>query len=166
MPLFPCPVGWPRPLPSLYVIVRDAFADEMRAVAACYEWLFDPPGMRPPQWDEGVAVARLREAVESDRSAVLVADVDSQIIGVCTVYLDIVSVRFGQRCWIEDLAVHPEWRSRGVGAGLMDAAAQWARDHGASHLELDSAEARERAHRFYERRRPAWTSRCFGWTLT
>ena len=166
MPLFPWPVARPRPLPSLDVIVRDALADEMRAVAAGYEWLFDPPGMRPPQWDEGVAVVRLREAVESDRSAVLVADVDSQIIGVCTVYLDIVSVRFGQRCWIEDLAVHPELRSRGVGAGLMDAAAQWARDHGASHLELDSAEARERAHRFYERRRPAWTSRCFGWTLT
>jgi GNAT superfamily N-acetyltransferase len=150
----------------LYVIVRDALADEAQAVAGCYEWLFDPPGMRPPQWDEGVAVARLREAVESDRSAVLVADVDSQIIGVCTVYLDIVSVRFGQRCWVEDLAVHPEWRSRGVGAKLMDAAEQWARDRGASHLELDSAEVRERAHRFYERRRPTWTSRCFGWMLT
>jgi GNAT superfamily N-acetyltransferase len=154
------------PLPSLYVIVRDALADEAQAVAGCYEWLFEAPGMRPPQWDRGVAVARLREAVESDRSAVLVADVDSQIIGVCTVYLDIVSVRFGQRCWIEDLAVDPEWRSRGAGAKLMDAAEQWARDRGASHLELDSAEVRERAHRFYERRRPTWTSRCFGWTLT
>lgn len=148
------------------MIVRDARAYEAEAVAGCYEWLFDPPGTRPPQWDESIAAARLRDAVESDRSAVLVADADSQIIGVCTVYLDIVSVRFGQRCWIEDLAVDPEWRSRGAGAKLMDAAEQWARDRGASHLELDSAESRERAHRFYERRRPAWTSRCFGWTLT
>jgi GNAT superfamily N-acetyltransferase len=150
----------------LYVIVRSGRAAEAEAVAACFEWLFAPPGIRPSQWDEAVAAARLREAVEGDGSAVLVAEVDSQIVGVCTVYLDIVSVRFGQRCWIEDLAVDPDWRSQGVGTELMDAAEHWARDHGASHLELDSAEVRERAHRFYERRRPTWTSRCFGWMLT
>jgi GNAT superfamily N-acetyltransferase len=148
------------------MIVRDALADEIRAVAACYQWLFDPPGLRPPQWDEEVAIARLREAVAGERSAVLVANVDSEIIGICTAYLDIVSVRFGQRCWVEDLAVNPDWRSRGVGARLMDAVEEWARDRGASHLELDSADGRARAHRFYERRRPTWTSRCFGWTLT
>ena len=138
----------------------------MPAVTACYEWLFDPPGTRPPHWNDAVAVARLQEAGANERSAVLVAEADSQIVGICTVYLDIMSVRFGQRCWIEDLAVHPDWRSRGVGASLMDTAEQWARERAASHLELDSGDARMRAHQFYERRQPTWTSRCFGWMLT
>jgi GNAT superfamily N-acetyltransferase len=155
-----------RPVDTLSsVIVRDARADELPAVVECYDWLFDPPGIRPPDWHEAVAIARLQAASAGERSAVLVTEAARQIVGFCTIYLDIMSVRFGQRCWIEDLAVHPDWRSRGVGAALMDAAAGWATAHGASHLELDSSDLRVRAHQFYERRRPSWTSRCFGWVL-
>jgi GNAT superfamily N-acetyltransferase len=90
---------------------------------------------------------------------------EGDIVGFCTAYLDIVSVRFGQRCWVEDLAAHPSWRSRGIGTLLLDAACGWARERGASHIELDSGDARHRAHQFYERRSPSSMSRCFGWTL-
>jgi GNAT superfamily N-acetyltransferase len=75
------------------------------------------------------------------------------------------SVRFGPRVWIEDLAVHPDHRSRGIGKALLDAAKDWARARGATHLELDSSFARQDAHRFYERERPSWSSRSFGWQL-
>ena len=46
-----------------------------------------------------------------------------------------------------------------------DAAKEWARERGATHLELDSGDARTDAHRFYERERPSWTSRQFSWEL-
>jgi hypothetical protein len=52
-----------------------------------------------------------------------------------------------------------------VGTVLLDVACDWARKNGASHIELDSGDARHRAHRFYEARQPSWTSRCFGWVL-
>ena len=70
-----------------------------------------------------------------------------------------------QRARVEDLAVDPERRSGGVGKQLLDAAKDWARSRGATHLELDSGEAREAAHRFYEREQPSWRSICFGWEL-
>jgi GNAT superfamily N-acetyltransferase len=149
----------------LDVEVRPARAEELAAVVAAYEWLFAPPGSRPPVWDAEVAVRRLRDTSGGQRSEVLVAAAGDRIVGICTAYLDIVSVRFGQRCWIEDLATDPDWRSRGVGTLLMDAACEWARERGASHIELDSGDARLRAHRFYESRQPSWTSRCFGWIL-
>jgi len=41
----------------------------------------------------------------------------------------------------------------------------WAREHGAAHLELDSAFTRVDAHRFYERTEPSWDARSFGWVL-
>ena len=41
----------------------------------------------------------------------------------------------------------------------------WARERGATHLELDSAETRTDAHRFYERENPSWRSICFAWEL-
>jgi GNAT superfamily N-acetyltransferase len=75
------------------------------------------------------------------------------------------SVRFGHRVWVEDLAVDPGRRSQGVGKLLLDAAKDWARARGATHLELDSAETRADAHRFYEREGPSWRSVCFAWEV-
>ncbi|MGO9954849.1 MAG: GNAT family N-acetyltransferase [Solirubrobacteraceae bacterium] len=106
----------------------------------------------------------LRRAVASHAASVLIAEHDDEW-GVCTVYEDLESVRFGKRAWIEDLAVDPERRSLGIGNNLLDAAKDWARARGATHLELASAEARTDAHRFYERELPSWRSICFGWEL-
>jgi GNAT superfamily N-acetyltransferase len=92
-------------------------------------------------------------------------DESGELIGFCTAYQDVHSVRFGYRAWVEDLAVHPDRRSMGVGKGLLDAAKDWARERGATHLELDSADTRTDAHRFYERERPSWRSVCFAWEL-
>ena len=87
------------------------------------------------------------------------------VVGFATVYLDIVSVRFGQRAWVEDLAVAPQRRSSGIGKALLDATKTWARDHGAVWLGLESGAARVDAHRFYEREGPDGWSRSFRWTL-
>lgn len=83
-----------------------------------------------------------------------------------TVALDIRSLRFGQRAWVEDLAVDPSRRSAGLGKRLLDAAKAWARERGAPHLELDSAFGRGDARRIDERERPSWDARSFGWGLT
>ena len=73
------------------------------------------------------------------------------MVGFATIYLDLVSVRFGQRAWIEDLAVAPDRRSQGVGDALLSRAKTWARDCGAQRLGLESGADRLDAHRFYER---------------
>jgi GNAT superfamily N-acetyltransferase len=146
-------------------VIRAARSDELAALVAGYEWLFAPPGSRPPQWDEARAAERLRALLDSADGEVLVAEADGAIVGICTVALDLVSVRFGQRAWVEDLAVHPDHRSAGHGKALLDAAKAWGRERGASHLELDSGEARTDAHRFYDREQPSWRSISFGWEL-
>lgn len=145
--------------------VRPAESGEVDAIVPLYEWLFATPGSRPPQWDAGNAAERLEAAIVAQSSTVLVAADDDRLVGLCTAYLDLVSVRFGKRCWVEDLAVDPGMRSRGVGKSLLGAALDWARDNGASHLELDSADARKDAHRFYIREGATNLSRSFGWWL-
>jgi GNAT superfamily N-acetyltransferase len=146
--------------------IRDAGRDEIEALLPLYEWLFAPPGREPPGWEPERARRALLEAIEEPRSAILVAeDDDGDLVGICSAYLDLNSVRYGQRCWVEDLAVDPERRSEGVGKALLDAAKDWAREHGATHLELDSGDARHDAHRFYERERPAWAGRQYSWLL-
>ena len=137
---------------------------DLPALVAAYDWLLAPPGVRPPDWSPAVATGRLEATMADPRAAVLVAD-ENTVVGFATVYLDIVSVRFGQRAWVEDLAVAPYRRSSGIGKALLDAGKVWARDHGAAWLELQSGSARLDAHRFYEREGPDGSARSFKWKL-
>jgi GNAT superfamily N-acetyltransferase len=133
------------------VEIRAAQPSEEESLLAAWEWLFEPPGRRPASWEERRARVALREAMESRDALVLVASADDGIVGFCTAYYTIHTVRFGPRVWVEELAVHPRWRSRGIGSRLLATAKDWARERGAYHLKLDSALARTDAHRFYER---------------
>lgn len=119
----------------------------------------------PLGWDPGRAREAIAEAIEAERSTVLVAEQRGELLGFCSAYVELNSVRYGLRCWVEDLAVSPEHRSQGVGKALLDAAKSWARERGATHLELDSGLARRDAHRFYEREGPAWQGLQYSWTL-
>jgi GNAT superfamily N-acetyltransferase len=146
-------------------LIREARTEDVTGLVAAYEWLFAPPGGRPPRWDPERAAERLQALIDGADGEVFVGDADGAVVGLCTVALDLDSVRYGRRAWVEDLAVHPDHRSAGYGKALLDAAKEWGRAHGATHLELDSGEARADAHRFYEREGPSWKSICFGWEL-
>ena len=145
--------------------IRPARSDEAALVVPLYDWLFAPPGGMAPGWDPVVAGERLAALIDSATSEVLLALDDEVVVGFGTIAIDLLSVRFGPRAWVEDLAVDPTARSTGVGKALLDALRSWAAEHGATHLELDSGDARVDAHRFYDREQPTWTSRCFAWWL-
>jgi GNAT superfamily N-acetyltransferase len=147
------------------MLVREARPDEAALVVGLYPLLFAPPGGPPPTWDPVVAEDRVRALLEADDATVLLAEVEGTVAGFGTIALDIRSVRYGQRAWVEDLAVDPSFRSQGAGKALLDALKDWAVTHGATHLELDSGDGRLDAHRFYEREQPSWTARSFGWWL-
>jgi GNAT superfamily N-acetyltransferase len=148
--------------------IQAAAPDEADAVVAMYQWLFEPPAAEPPGWDPQRAAAVVRRVAASPRAEVLVArqaEEAEEYVGLCTVYLDVESVRFGQRAWVADLAVHPGYRSCGIGKRLLDGAKAWARARAATHLSLDTSDAREHAQRFYQRELPSWRSACYSWVL-
>jgi GNAT superfamily N-acetyltransferase len=145
--------------------VRAASSDEVERVLGMYEWLFAPPGSLPPGWDPDRARGAIAEAIADEDSTILVAEHRGELLGFCSAYIELNSVRYGVRCWVEDLAVSPERRSEGAGKALLDAAKEWARERGATHLELDSGEARADAHRFYDREEPSWRGYQYSWLL-
>jgi GNAT superfamily N-acetyltransferase len=148
---------------SADIVIREAGEADIEAFLDGYEWLFAAPGSRPQDWERAVAGERLRETIGSDGSLALLADADGGVVGICTAYIDLLSIRYGLRCWVEDLAVDPGFRSAGIGARLLDRAREWATERGATHLELDSGEARVDAHRFYEREGAGIRAISFGW---
>ena len=45
-----------------------------RRVVQTYKWLFEPPGMRPARWEQGLATTALRRVIASPDAVALVAE--------------------------------------------------------------------------------------------
>jgi len=131
--------------------VRAATLDDEVAVLALLEELFEPPGVKATGYTVARGQLGFRAAVQDADAEVLLAVDSGRIVGLASVYADIQSIRYGQRCWLQDLVVTSEYRSRKVGQQLLAAATEWAREHGCTHLELASGAGRADAHRFYKR---------------
>lgn len=93
--------------------------------------------------------AGFKYAVHDRDADLLVALDEDGIVGLASVYADILSIRYGPRCWLQDLVVTSSHRGRGIGSRLMEAATEWARERGCTHVELSSGDGRKDAHRFY-----------------
>ena len=116
---------------------------------ALVEELFEPPGARPKDYSPERGREGFRHAVQHPEADVLLAVDGDSIAGLASVYADFLSIRFGKRCWLQDLVVSKSRRSEGIGARLIAAAVEWARERGCTHLELASGAGRLDAHRFY-----------------
>jgi GNAT superfamily N-acetyltransferase len=120
-------------------------------VAAAVELL--QGGSLMPEFEDPTRVDDYWSAVEEtrrQRGDVLVAEADDDVVGVCQV---IVFQHFqhagGWCCEIEGVHVRSDMRSRGIGASLLNAAEELARERGCYRIQLTSRNVREDAHRFY-----------------
>ena len=129
--------------------IRPAGQADEEAVLALIEELFEPPGARPKSYSPERGREGFRHAVQNPEADVLLAVDGDSIVGLASVYADFLSIRYGKRCWLQDLVVTASRRSEGIGALLLAAAADWARERGCTHLELASGAGRIDAHRFY-----------------
>jgi GNAT superfamily N-acetyltransferase len=114
------------------------------------EQLFDPPGGPPSEYSRERGRTGFRWAIERADADVLLALDGERLVGLSSVYQDIQSIRFGPRCWLQDLVVREDRRGQGIGGQLLQASCAWAREHGCTHLELASGAGRVDAHRFYK----------------
>ena len=133
------------------MIVRPAVLEDEGTVLTLVQELFEPPGAKAPGYTVERGKAGFHHAVLDPAADVLLAMDGDTITGLASVYADILSIRYGPRCWLQDLVVTESHRSKGAGKALLDAATVWARDRGCTHLELASGAGRKDAHRFYLR---------------
>ncbi len=129
------PEAPPRSGPAASVRIRAASGEDAAAVADAVEaLLIELGGERPP-------AAALREAARTlagdpEAGALLVAECEGAIVGVLAAswqYAIHVPGRYGS---IQDLWVHPEWRSRALGRELIQALVRQAAEVGVPRLEV------------------------------
>lgn len=132
--------------------VREATPAEVPAVAAAVEGLLVELGGRRPSREE--METEVRAIVEDPEvGAMLVAEAAGGIVGVLGASWTRAIHVPGRYAVIQDLWVHPDWRSRGVGAELVDAMVELARERGVSRIEVglprESFEAIRATEAFY-----------------
>jgi GNAT superfamily N-acetyltransferase len=90
-----------------------------------------------------------------DESQLIVAELDGQLAGTVTLYLD--AGHLSQGGWpggwagIRLLAVHPAYRGRGIGRALMEECIRRCRDQGIATIGLHTTEMMDVARRMYEK---------------
>ena len=94
---------------------------------------------------------RLRRSLHSDTRCFLVAQSASEVIGLVSAELLPYFPNGSTICRITALVVSTHHRRRGIGEKLLTGAADFARAHHCSGIEITSAEHRLDAHRFYQR---------------
>jgi GNAT superfamily N-acetyltransferase len=115
--------------------VREAGAGDIQAVAAAVESLLVELGGRKPEREE--LEGEVRAALDDPAgNSILLAEGDGRVVGVLSASWQRAIHVPGAYATIQDLWVDADWRSRGVGAELVEAIASQARSRGVSRLEV------------------------------
>jgi GNAT superfamily N-acetyltransferase len=128
------PAGDPDVI-AVAATIRPAGAADAAAVAAAVEALLvELGGRRPPRAE---LEAEIRAVLgDPGIGALLVAEADGRIVGVLSVSWQRALHVPGRYATIQDLWVDPEWRSRRVGAALVDELADLCQAQGVERVEV------------------------------
>jgi GNAT superfamily N-acetyltransferase len=129
------PEAPPRSGPAANARIRAARAEDAPGVAAAIEaLLIELGGERPSAMALREAARTLAE--DPDAGALLVAEHKGTIVGVCAASWQFALHVPGRYGAIQDLWVHPEWRSRALGRELILALVRQASELGVPRLEV------------------------------
>jgi len=132
------------------MVIRDAEPADAAALVA----LLEHGALEPGKEDAG-DLAPYAEALARSRAAQTTAcwsPTSGSSVGMCQLIVFRHLQHHGGRCAeIESMHVHPDYRSGGIGALLVEAAVGAAREAGCYRIQLTSNVERTDAHRFYER---------------
>lgn len=115
--------------------VRAASAGDVPGAAAgVEELLVELGGERPSRAELEAAARKLVE--DSSSGALLVAEAGGEIVGVLAASWQHAMHVPGRYGTIQDLWVHPAWRSKAIGRDLVEALVEQARQQGVGRLEV------------------------------
>lgn len=114
--------------------IRPAGTDDLADMCALLERLFELEA--DFVFDRATQHQGLSRLASRKGARLLVAESGGRVIGMCSGQLVISTAQGGPSAWVEDVVVEPDRRGRGVGKKLIEAVTEWAREQGASRLQL------------------------------
>ncbi|MCO5387176.1 GNAT family N-acetyltransferase [Desulfosporosinus sp.] len=87
---------------------------------------------------------------DDTRRCIMVAEINQQVVGMCTAQILVSTAEGGFVAVIEDLVVHKEYRGKGIGRGLLLSIESWAIAKGVKRLQLLADRNNTAALEFYK----------------
>lgn len=134
------------------ITVRDARADDFQPLLRLLDRMEDSMYGTPTPADERDVRALYDSILADGDQRLLVAEDGGRVVGTAhLLLLRHFRRKLSRSAVVEGVMVDDAYRRAGVGAALMRAAREWARERGCYKLDLTSHMARRDAHRFYSR---------------
>jgi GNAT superfamily N-acetyltransferase len=130
------------------IVVRHATDEDVGALVFLVEQLFQLE--QDFSFCERKQRTGLRLLLRHPGACVRVAEVGGKVRGMCTCQLVVSTAEGAVSGWMEDLVVDRSWRGMGIGVQLLHAVLVWARDAGATRLQLLADRNNEDAIGFYK----------------
>ncbi|MDD5759184.1 MAG: GNAT family N-acetyltransferase [Desulfobulbaceae bacterium] len=89
--------------------------------------------------------------LSNERCCVLVAEVNGQVVGMCSGQLTISTAEGGPALLVEDMVVLGEYRGQGIGQRLLAEVAGWGETQGVSRLQLLADRNNAQGLKFYKK---------------
>ena len=96
----------------------------------------------------------LEMMLDNDRGALLVAEQEGLVVGMCTGQLMISTAEGGLSLLVEDVVVSEPWQGKGIGTTLLNALEEWGREKKVARLQLLADRTNNKGLNFYHNR--AW----------
>lgn len=130
------------------VLIREAILEDIPVLCSLLHELFTiEADFTPERAKQAAGLTMLIEA--SDRSGVMVAEMNGTVVGMCSCQLVISTAQGGPSGMLEDLIVSHPYRGHGIGPKLLRAIETWAKMHGAYRVQLLADRANTAALEFY-----------------
>ncbi len=132
-------------------LIRPAIAADIPALVGLLQQLFSletdfVPDAQKQRRGLELLLQRPQQAV------VLVALLDDEIVGMCSVQILVSTAEGGEVALVEDVVVDAGRRGEGVGSALLEALQRWGQERGLSRLQLLADRGNTSALDFYYRR--------------
>jgi N-acetylglutamate synthase-like GNAT family acetyltransferase len=89
--------------------------------------------------------------LDSEQAVVFVAELENQIIGMCSVQLLISTAQGSKVGLIEDVIISKSYQKQGVGKQLLETVKNWAKQQGLTRLQLLADKTNQNALDFYQK---------------
>jgi ribosomal protein S18 acetylase RimI-like enzyme len=100
--------------------------------------------------DKIISIEYIKQRLTNKESTIFFVEEDNVCIGIVQLYVTFDSLELSKKIILYDLFVRSEYRKKGIGAMLMDASKDFAKNNGITGIELSTAISNGTAQRLYE----------------